>query len=227
MPVLSRRHFVALAAAGSAVAAIGSPGSAHAAAPFQQPPLPFPESALSPVITPTTVQFHYGKHHAGYFTQLNALVANTPFADLTLEQVVVKSAGGGDPRIFNNAAQAANHTFYWDTLLPGGGQPSGLLAQAIERDFGEVQKFKDAFVAHAVGLFGSGWAWLIEDGGKLAFFDAGNADTPLVHGKRPLAVIDVWEHAYYLDYQNRRADHVRAVVDRLINWDRVRDRLSA
>ncbi|MDR3437001.1 superoxide dismutase [Telmatospirillum sp.] len=229
MPALSRRHFVALASAGSAVAASGLilPRRALAAAPFLQPPLPFADNALAPVISAQTIQFHYGKHHAGYFTQLNQLVANTPWATATLEEIIVKSAGGEDPRIFNNAAQAANHSFYWDGLKPGGGQPSGVLAEAIERDFGDFAKFKDGFVSHAVGLFGSGWAWLIEDGGKLAFFDAGNAGTPLAHGKRPLAVVDVWEHAYYLDYQNRRADHVRAVVDQLINWDVVRDRLSA
>lgn len=229
MPPLTRRHFLQVATAGYAAAggmALPRPAGA-AQGPFVQPPLPFPETALAPVISAQTIQFHYGKHHAGYFAQLNQLTAGTPFAELPLEQVVIKSAGGPDPRIFNNAAQAANHSFYWAGLVPGGGAPSGPLAQAIGRDFGDVKAFKDAFVAQAVGLFGSGWTWLVEDGGKLAFFNGGNADTPLVHGKRPLAVIDVWEHAYYLDYQNRRADHVRAVVDSLINWDVVRDRLNA
>ncbi len=230
MPALSRRRFMTLAAAGSAFASGGAglPRKSFAAAPFAQPPLPFAETALAPVISAQTIQFHYGKHHAGYFTQLNQLAANTPYADLSLEQVVVKSAAAGDLRIFNNAAQAVNHNFYWDGLKPGGGRlPGGALADAIARDFGDVQAFKDAFVARTIGLFGSGWVWLVDDNGKLAFLEAGNADTPLVHGKRPLAVVDVWEHAYYLDYQNRRADHVRAVVDSLMNWDVVRDRLTA
>lgn len=228
MSSVTRRHFITMAAAGCVAAGgIATPRKGFAAAPFVQPPLPFADTALAPVISAQTIQFHYGKHHAGYFAQLNQLTANTPFAEMTLEQVVATSFGGADPRIFNNAAQAANHNFYWDGLKPGGGAPSGALAQAIEKDFGDVKGFKDSFVSHAVGLFGSGWTWLIEDGGKLAFFDGGNADTPLAHGKRPLAVVDVWEHAYYLDYQNRRADHVRAVVDTLINWDVVRDRLTA
>jgi Fe-Mn family superoxide dismutase len=227
MPIMSRRAFVSAAAVG-AVARIGlPPRTAQAATPFQQPPLPFADTALSPVISPQTIAFHYGKHHAGYFTQVNQLVAGTPFAELPLDQVVVQSAGLADQRLFNNAAQAVNHSFYWETLRPGGGTPQGALAAAIERDFGDVTRFKDAYVTHATGLFGSGWSWLVADGDRLAFLDAGNAGTPLTQGKRPLAVVDIWEHAYYLDYQNRRVDHVRAVVDRLINWDVVRDRMTA
>lgn len=230
MPALSRRHFVALASAGTALAAGGGlipAAPARAETPFRQPPLPFAEDALSPVISAATVQVHYGKHHAGYFTQVNQLVAGTPYAAMTLEEIVRASATQSDPRLFNNAAQAVNHSFYWDGLRPGGGAPSGALAAAIERDFSNLAAFKEAYVVHASGLFGSGWSWLVEDNGKLAFLDAGNAGTPLTSGKRPLLVIDVWEHAYYLDYQNRRADHVRAVLDRLVNWDVVSDRLTA
>jgi Fe-Mn family superoxide dismutase len=228
MAALTRRRFVTLTAVGSAVVAGGGvlPRGSRAAAAFLQPPLPFAETALVPVISAQTIQFHYGKHHAGYFTQLNQLVANTAYAEMTLDEVIVKSAAAGDQRIFNNSAQAANHSFYWECLKPGGNPPRGPLAEAIERDFGTFQSFKDAYAQHATSLFGSGWVWLIENNGKLGFFDAANADTPVAHGMAPLAVIDIWEHAYYLDYQNRRADHVRAVIDNLINWDVVGTRLK-
>jgi Fe-Mn family superoxide dismutase len=219
-----------VAGIGSAALSAGLPfpRPAKAATAFIQPALPFAENALAPVISAQTIQFHYGKHHAGYFAQLNGLIAGTAFAELSLTDVVVKALADGEQKIFNNAAQALNHNQYWEGLKPGGAsQPSGTLSQAIERDFGDFQKFKEEYVKHALGVFGSGWAWLIEDGGKLSFYDTSNADTPVAHGKRMLAVVDVWEHAYYLDYQNRRADHVRAVIDKLLNWDVVRDRLNA
>ncbi len=228
MPALSRRHFVTLAGSAALVGGTALPRPARAATPFVQPPLPFAEDALAPTISARTVQFHYGKHHAGYFAQVNQLVAGSPYAEMSLTDVVLQSAGRGDEKIFNNAAQAFNHNFYWDTLKPGSDrQPKGALAEAIERDFGDLASFQDAYLAHAVGLFGSGWVWLVAVDGKLALEDGANAGTPLTEGRKLLAVIDVWEHAYYLDDQNRRADHVRAVIENLINWDVIGERLEA
>jgi len=208
--------------------ALASPRYAWGAAPFIQPALPFAASALAPTISGETVQIHYGKHHAAYYTNLNRLVANTPYADMTIEQIIVKSSGDPSAKtLFNQAGQAWNHDFYWQALKPGGGRaPTGKLAQALERDFGGFDKFKDAFAQRANAIFGSGWAWLVEDAGKLLLMETTNADTPIAHGKTPLATIDVWEHAYYLDYQNRRPDHVKAVLENLMNWDFVRDRMQ-
>ncbi|MDO8977222.1 superoxide dismutase [Reyranella sp.] len=224
---LPRRNLIAMGTAALA-AVTAAPRLATAAHPFTQPPLPFAESALAPVISAQTVQFHYGKHHAAYYANLNRMTENTPYAAMSLEEIVVKSAA--DPRdkgLFNQAGQCWNHDFYWKVLTPGGSrQPTGKLRTAIERDFGGFDKFSQAFAARANAVFGSGWAWLVEDGGKLALMETSNADTPLAHGKRPLATIDVWEHAYYLDYQNRRADHVDALLKTLVNWDFVRDQMT-
>ena len=227
MPVLDRRQLFALGTAAIAVGAM--PRIARAAAgPFTQPPLPFGEADLAPVISSQTVQLHYGKHHAGYYTALNALVADTPYAAMPLDKVVVASAGDAkDQKIFNQAAQAWNHVQYWEALKPGGSrQPQGKLAQDIARDFGSVDQFKTAFIQAATGTFGSGWVWLVEAEGKLQLLSTSNAGNPLALGKRNLLGIDVWEHAYYLDYQNRRADHVKAVLDSLVNWDAVGDRMT-
>jgi len=174
------------------------------------------------------VQLHYGKHHAGYYTALNALAADTPYAAMPLDKVVVASAADAkDQKIFNQAAQAWNHVQYWEALEPGGSrQPQGKLAQDIARDFGGFDQFKTAFVQAATGTFGSGWVWLIEADGKLQLLSTSNAGNPLALGKRSLLGIDVWEHAYYLDYQNRRADHVKAVLDSLVNWNVVGDRMT-
>ena len=185
------------------------------------PPLPYADNALDPVISANTVGFHYGKHHKGYFDNLNKLVAGTEFADLPLEQIIAKTAGKTEKTaIFNNAAQTWNHTFYWRSLKPrGGGEPPSVLKQKIEASFGAVDACKKELSTAAMAQFGSGWVWLALDGDKLKVLKTGNADMPLTTGVKPLLTIDVWEHAYYLDYQNRRADYVAAVLDKLICWD--------
>ena len=185
------------------------------------PPLPYADNALDPVISANTIGFHYGKHHKGYFDNLNKLVAGTEFADLPLEQIIAKTAGKTEKTaIFNNAAQTWNHTFYWRSLKPrGGGEPPSVLKQKIEASFGAVDACKKELSTAAMAQFGSGWVWLALDGDKLKVLKTGNADMPLTTGVKPLLTIDVWEHAYYLDYQNRCADYVAAVLDKLICWD--------
>ncbi|PWH20871.1 MAG: superoxide dismutase [Fe] [Ardenticatenia bacterium] len=185
------------------------------------PPLPYAENALEPVISATTISFHYGKHHRAYLDNTNKLIAGTELADLSLEDLIRTVAGNPDKvAIFNNAAQTWNHTFYWNSLRPnGGGEPPAALKQAIQAAFGDMEKFKQEFANAAVTQFGSGWAWLVRDGDTLKIVKTGNAETPLVSGMKPLLTIDVWEHAYYLDYQNRRADYVNAVIDKLLNWE--------
>jgi superoxide dismutase, Fe-Mn family len=184
------------------------------------PALPFADNALDPVISANTLSFHYGKHHKTYVDNLNKLVIGTELADLSLEQVIAASSGRADKvGIFNNAAQIWNHTFYWNSLTPkGGGEPPAALKQKIEADFGTVEACKQELVAAATTQFGSGWAWLVQDGGKLKVVKTANANVPSTDGMKPLLVIDVWEHAYYLDYQNRRVDYVNATIDKLINW---------
>ena len=188
--------------------------------PFTLSPLPYDEGALAPVISSNTMSFHYGKHHRAYVDNLNGLVLNTKFAAMPLDEVVREAAkDSASSAVFNNAAQAWNHTFFWACLTPHAGQPSGKLKQDIERDFGSLDNFKQQFAKQGVTQFGSGWVWLVDSGGKLAIEKTANADTPMAHGKRCLLTIDVWEHAYYLDYQNRRADFLKAVADKLLNWD--------
>ena len=184
------------------------------------PPLPFADNALDPVISANTLSFHYGKHHKAYVDNLNKLVAGTEFADLSLEKVITATAGQADKAgIFNNAAQIWNHTFYWNSLAPkGGGEPPAALKQKIEASFGTLGVCKQELATAATTQFGSGWAWLALDGDKLKVVKTANANVPLTEGMKPLLVIDVWEHAYYLDYQNRRADYVNAVLDKLVNW---------
>lgn len=231
----SRRRFLTAALAGSTALALGDlvlPRVARAAGgsgPVTLPPLPWPEDALSPHISTRTIGFHYGKHHQGYVTNLNTLISGTPFADLPLVEVIEATANSEEhAAIFNNAAQVWNHTFYWNSLRPnGGGKPSGALAELIEQSFGDVEAFKAEFAKAATSQFGSGWAWLVKDGARLAVTKTGNADTPIAHGQQPLFTIDVWEHAYYLDYQNRRVDYVAAVLDHLINWDFAAQNLQA
>ena len=223
-PHQNRRQFLTTLLVGSSVLAFGGllgPRPARAAdGPFKLPPLPYAENALEPVISARTIGFHYGKHHQGYVNNLNKLVTGTPLADQPLEAVVKVTANPDQTAIFNNAAQVWNHTFYWNSLKPkGGGKPTGALAEMIDKSFGGFEQFKAEFAKAATGQFGSGWAWLVKDGDKLAVVKTGNADNPLVHGQKPLLTVDVWEHAYYLDYQNRRADYVTAVLDGLINWD--------
>ncbi len=186
------------------------------------PKLPYAEDALAPVISANTISFHYGKHHATYVKTLNELIAGTPYEGKSLEEIVVASAKDKDAaakKIFNNAAQAWNHDFYWHSMTPKGGAPAGKIKDAIAKSFGDLAAFKKQFGQAAVGQFGSGWAWLVKGkDGALTIETTSNADTPIAHGGTPLLVADVWEHAYYLDYQNRRPDHVTAWLDKLVNW---------
>jgi Fe-Mn family superoxide dismutase len=192
------------------------------------PPLPYAENALDPVISGRTIGFHYGKHHKGYVDTLNKLLAGTELASLSLEKLIAGAAGKADKvAIFNNAAQTWNHTFYWRSLRPtGGGEPPAALKQKIEASFGNLDACKRDLVMAATSEFGSGWVWLVQEAGKLKVVKTGNAETPLTKGVTRLLAIDVWEHAYYLDYQNRRADYVNAVLDKLINWGFAADNLA-
>lgn len=220
--VLDRRGFLAASAGAVAWLAMGGfSRTAHAASPHVLPPLPYAENALEPVITANTIGFHYGKHHKGYVDNLNKLVAGTEYADLPLEKIIAATAGRADKTaIFNNAAQIWNHTFYWKSMkAKGGGEPPAALKQKLDASFGSMDAFKKALAGAATSQFGSGWAWLVRDGDKLKVVKTANADVPLTTGMKPLLTVDVWEHAYYLDYQNRRADYVNAVLDKLINWE--------
>lgn len=191
-------------------------------------PLPYAQNALDPVISANTLSFHYGKHHKGYVDNLNKLLVGTEFTGFTLEKIITDTAGKADKTaIFNNAAQAWNHAFYWQSLSPkGGGEPPAKLKQKIEASFSTVDACKKELTNAATTQFGSGWAWLVLDGDKLKVLKTSNADSPLTKGLKPLLTIDVWEHAYYLDYQNRRADYVNAVLDKLINWGFAEDNLE-
>ena len=184
-------------------------------------PLPYADHALEPVISANTLSFHYGKHHKTYVDNLNNLVAGTDLAGQSLEQIIRAVAGKADKAgIFNNAAQVWNHMFYWHSLSPnGGGEPPADLKQKIEQSFGSLDACKKEFANAAMTQFGSGWAWLVQDGDKIAIAKTGNAESPITQNVRPLLTIDVWEHAYYLDYQNRRADYVNTILDKLINWE--------
>ena len=188
---------------------------------FELPPLPFAKDALEPTISARTFEFHHGKHHQAYVTNLNNLVKGSPLETQSLEEIIRATHNDSSKTgIFNNAAQVWNHTFFWNSMKPGGGgSPSGAVAQAIERDLGGVQKFKDDFKARAGGQFGSGWAWLVASGGKLSIVTTPNAMNPLAHGQTALLTCDVWEHAYYLDHQNARPSYVEAFLDNLLNWD--------
>jgi Fe-Mn family superoxide dismutase len=188
--------------------------------PFTLPPLPYDEGALAPTISSNTMSFHYGKHHKTYVEKLNELVVGTRFAEMRLEDVVRATFNDESSRqIFNNAAQAWNHTFFWACLTPRGRKPSGPMLSAIERDFGGFDKFAEQFAKEGAAQFGSGWVWLVASGGKLAIEKTPDAVTPMAEGKHCLLTIDVWEHAYYLDYQNRRPDFLKAVIGKLLNWD--------
>ena len=226
MDTTNRRDILraAVAVGGVALAAGAAPARAAARAvghsPQVQPPLPYAPDALAPAISARTVDFHYNKHHKGYFTNLAKLVAGTPLEQASLEAIILATAGKGESRaIFNNAAQALNHNLYWQSLTPGGSAPSAALAAAIARDFGSKAALDAELAKAATGQFGSGWGWLAADGDKLKVMATSNAGTPVADGLTPLLVIDVWEHAYYLDYQNRRADYIDAVLEKLINWD--------
>jgi Fe-Mn family superoxide dismutase len=184
--------------------------------PIAQPPLPYDKSALVPHISAETLEYHYGKHHKAYVDNLNKLIEGTGFASASLEDIIRQSEGG----VFNNAAQTWNHTFYWQSMKPnGGGPPTGELAEALTRDFGSFETFVRDLSEAAMTQFGSGWAWLVSDKGKLSVTKTGNADLPLKHGQRALLTIDVWEHAYYIDYRNQRAKYVQTFINNLANWD--------
>jgi superoxide dismutase, Fe-Mn family len=184
---------------------------------FSLPPLPYDKTALAPHISAETLEFHHGKHHQAYVTNLNKLLEGKPEANMSLEEVILSSDGP----VFNNAAQVWNHTFYWSSMKPhGGGQPSGDLADAIKRDFGSLEKLAEEFTNAAVTQFGSGWAWLVlGKDKKLAVTKTANADLPLKHGQKALLTIDVWEHAYYIDYRNARPKYVEVFLKSLVNWD--------
>jgi Fe-Mn family superoxide dismutase len=188
--------------------------------PFELPPLPYPKNALEPHVSGKTMSFHHGKHHKAYVDTLNRLIEATPLAGKGLEDIIRATAkDAAKQKIFNNAAQTWNHTFFWNSMAPkGGGRPGGELAKRIEADFGGLDKFKEQFKTAATGRFGSGWAWLVLDGGALKVTSTANAETPIVSGQQPLLTCDVWEHAYYLDYQSRRADFVDAFLEHLVNW---------
>ena len=219
---VSRRQFLGTSLGILSATALGGLARpVHAASPILLPALPWADAALAPVISANTIGFHYGKHHKGYVDNLNRLLAGSDLADLPLEKIVVATAGKADKTaIFNNAAQIWNHTFYWNSLRPnGGGEPPAALKKRIEASFGSVDALKKELATAATSQFGSGWAWLVADGDKLKVIRTANADLPQTAGLKPLLTIDVWEHAYYLDYQNRRADYVNALIDKLINWE--------
>jgi Fe-Mn family superoxide dismutase len=208
--------FVVPLARGRRAAGTGQTGSA-----INLPALPYAQNALAPAISENTLSFHHDKHHQAYVSNTLKLIAGTEFEKSTLEEIIKKTAGKADQAgLFNNAAQAFNHTFYWNSMKPGGGgQPAGRIAEKIRESFGSYAKFAETFSNAAATQFGSGWGWLVQDGGKLQVLMTANADTPIALALKPLITIDVWEHAYYLDYQNRRADYIKAFMESLLNWD--------
>jgi Fe-Mn family superoxide dismutase len=208
----------ASAFARSAFAQIITPKK-EATMPFTLPPLPYAPSALEPHMSEKTFSFHYNKHHQAYITKTNELIAGTPLENKTLEEIIMESAKDKGP-LFNNSAQVWNHTFFWNSMKPnGGGTPTGKIAEKINADFGSFDEFKKQFKEAGIGQFGSGWAWLVLDGGKLKVTKTPNADLPMAHGQKAILTCDVWEHAYYLDYQNRRPDFLTAFLDHLANWE--------
>lgn len=229
---LSRRQLLRGFMVGGTLLASQLPGtrvfaSKERSTEFKLPPLPFAQNALEPYISAKTISFHYGKHHSGYVKKLNKFIADTDYQGSELEQIIRRSAEHPkDVAIFNNAAQVWNHTFYWHSMKPGGGgPPSGRLAELMRKHFGGYEGFQQAFAATAASQFGSGWAWLVMTNDSLEVMKTGNADNPLTHGAKPLITIDIWEHAYYLDYQNRRADYIASYLDHLVNWDFAADNL--
>jgi Fe-Mn family superoxide dismutase len=195
---------------------------------FELPPLPYVENALEPVMSAKTLEFHHGKHHKAYVDTLNKLVEDKPEADQSLEEIIAGTYHDDTKTaIFNNAAQAWNHAFFWPCMKPeGGGEPAGELKKAIDHEFGSFEKFAAAFKEAATTQFGSGWAWLVLDAGKLRVIKTANAVNPIAGGQAALLTCDVWEHAYYLDYQNRRPDFVTAFLDDLVDWDFVAENLK-
>jgi Fe-Mn family superoxide dismutase len=190
---------------------------------FELPPLPYAMDALAPHISQETLEYHYGKHHQTYVNNLNKLVEGTDDEKKSLEEIIAKADGG----LFNNAAQVWNHTFYWNCMSPnGGGAPSGKVADQINSAFGSYDSFKEKFAEAATTQFGSGWAWLVDNGGTLEVTKTANADNPLKHSGKALLTIDVWEHAYYIDFRNARPNYIGTFIDHLINWDFVNKNLG-
>jgi Fe-Mn family superoxide dismutase len=182
-------------------------------------PLPYEKDALEPYISANTLSYHYDKHHSGYARKLHDQIRGTVYESLPLEEIISRSRDKGDSGIFNNAAQVWNHDFFWQSLSPNGGHPTGLIKDAVESNFGSIEDFKRRFAEAAVGAFGSAWVWLIADGDELRIITTSNAETPVGTALKPLLTLDVWEHAYYLDYQNERNRFVDAFLDNLINWN--------
>jgi Fe-Mn family superoxide dismutase len=196
--------------------------SAKTPKPYELPKLPYEQNALEPYISGHLMSFHYGKHHQAYVNKYNELVAGTPMADQPLEKVIKDVFGKPEHKVlFNNAAQIFNHTFFWHSMKPkGGGQPHAKVSSAIQHTWGSFDKFKEEFTTKATTLFGSGWVWLVKEGDKLAIVQTKDAETPITGDKqKPLLTLDVWEHAYYLDYQNKRPDFIKAFLENLVNWD--------
>lgn len=192
---------------------------------FQLPNLPFAMDALEPHMSAETLKLHHGKHHKAYVDKLNEAIQGTPYAELSLEEIIQRSFKK-DPGIFNNAGQHWNHSFFWKCLKNGGGEPKADLRKQIETDFGDVAAFRKEFGKAAKGLFGSGWTWLVQDGSKLKITTTPNGETPLVHDQHALLTLDVWEHAYYVDYRNERPKFIAAFLDSLVNWDFVAERFA-
>jgi Fe-Mn family superoxide dismutase len=195
---------------------------------YELPDLPYDYNALEPYMSAQTLEFHHDKHHAAYVTNYNKMTQDTEMADMPIEEVIKATfKDSAKVGIFNNGAQAWNHTFYWHCMKPtGGGTPSGALAEKINSDFGSFDKFKEEFKTAGTTQFGSGWAWLVLDGGTLKVTKTPNAENPIANGQTPLLTMDVWEHAYYLDYQNKRPDFIQAYVDHLINWEFVAQQMA-
>jgi Fe-Mn family superoxide dismutase len=190
---------------------------------FELPPLPYAQDALAPHISPETLEYHYGKHHQTYVTNLNNLTAGTEDESASLESIILKAEGG----LFNNAAQVWNHTFYWHSMKPGGGgAPAGEVAEKVDAAFGSYDEFRKQFAEAATTQFGSGWAWLVDDGSGLKIMKTANADLPMKHSAKALLTIDVWEHAYYIDFRNARPNYINTFLDHLANWDFVAQNLA-
>ena len=227
---LTRKEFAfKTVAAAAAVSVSPAAGKGKTMKEITLEKLPYADGALAPVISADTVSFHYGKHHAGYIRTLNGLIAGTKYEGMSLEEIVKASAADANAPVFNNAAQSWNHGFYWNTLSPESENtsPSAELLTAANAAFGSFDACKNALADAAVKRFGSGWAWLVSKDGKLSVISTPNAETPVTSaGVTPLAVVDVWEHAYYLDWQNRRPDHVKAVIGRLFDWHRISERFA-
>ncbi|AMD57029.1 superoxide dismutase [Agrobacterium pusense] len=228
---ITRRTILAAGAATAAAAVFPRPHVARAALPLSQPALPFAEADLAPVISAKTVGLHYGKHHKAYYDKLNTLAAGTRYADMELDRIIIESARSkeaADVKIFNNAAQAWNHVAYWDQFVPGGpNRPQGDLAASIDKTFGGYDGFVKRAVDVSDTVFGTGWVWLTRDDSGLALIGYEDGNNPVAVGRPAYLGIDIWEHAYYVDYENRKAEHIRAVLDKLVNWRVVEERMKA